>query len=230
MATSLSETVQQVIDQHLIPFLFADFNQEDCRKAAWQDFTRDILLPDTLWETLYDSLFTPWLLFDWTANTYNEIGYPADTIALQYLSFHAQPLTPEDKQCILALSDTYYSFYRVMTVKPTLQLYDIFLGTEHSVAPLSDAALVPGGIFYGRLLSLNGQTVSVGHAPYCLPTGFDADLLDLTDSLEADNAGPLTPHDLGTYYADTLRECFFSLLSHGQLARMDEITELLHHD
>lgn len=189
----LRELEGRVIGEHLLAYVINEFPKEGWERGL-RDCFPDEGIPEFIsMELMTDSFFTPWFLFNWTAE-YDDFGLdtfnPTKTIAANYLELYDSKLKPEEKRFIEAMNQTYYSFYCVVniTVDQSLELKDILRGTTHTVKECqATQMLTPGKLVFTRILTLDGQSIMVGTAPVHLPEECHLSVLDFRDLWLKDN-------------------------------------------
>lgn len=206
----LRQTEGDVIDTHLMPYVKKSY-PSDMPKKAWDDFLLgNDDFTEEMKQLLGENMFLPWLLFNWVPD------YPhvlPKLIAQQYIETRGRyNLVPYQKRFVEAMCQSFYSFYVILEVvhNQSLLLKDIFLQTEHRVKErLGTHTLERGDIIFTRLVSLDGQTISVGMAPFAINPRHHFDLLELRESFRTDNQeATLTPEFLKSQ-EDRLREEMF---------------------
>lgn len=127
---------------------------------------------------MFHQFFIPWFLFNW-------IPFPKDTSSLDYdysltasenyVKHHSDQLNQEEKQYIETANKMHYSFYQVKKVIPSqsIEVSDILLDTEHTVHEIKGSEqLKTGGIVFGRIITINGNSVFLGMMPHIIPPSF----------------------------------------------------------
>ncbi|MHB8077881.1 MAG: SEC-C metal-binding domain-containing protein [Candidatus Krumholzibacteriia bacterium] len=150
--------------------------------AAWAEYT---LWPDPPadrdeWPE-FDTSFPVWLLFDWEPDP-NEPGQsegrPAMAPALHYAQRKGSSLDSYERHYIEEVCRRPFTFYLVVAPVPgrEITLRDIFRQREVTVRERqASATLRPGQIVFTKVVTLDGDTVMLGCAPYAIPgRNFDA--------------------------------------------------------
>lgn len=207
-----------VFDQHLCPYAVKELPL-DVVKCAMKDFYPEEDLSEAIdKEALFDRLFLPWFLFNWTPE--DDFGLEhfdsALSIAQNYMKHHEDRLNSETKAFIHAMNETYYSFYSIHQVEidKSLLVKDIFLGTTHRIKEKSGTHQIRrGDIIYSRILTMDGQSIFVGMAPFIIPTGYHTNILDFKEWLiECNEKKELTPSILRDDFDIDLSSYFFELI------------------
>lgn len=208
-----------VFDQHLSPYAVKELPLEVVQ-CAMEDFYPEEDLPEAIdKEALFDRLFLPWFLFNWIP----EYDFGLEhfdstlTIAKNYTRYHEDRLNSETKAFIHAMNETYYSFYSIHQVEidKSILVKDIFLGTTHKLKEKSGTHQIKrGDIIYSRILTMEGQSIFVGMAPFIIPTTYHTELLDFKEWLieECNEGKELTPVMLREDFDVDLLSYYFELL------------------
>jgi hypothetical protein len=206
-----------VIDDHLSPYATQELPTEIGKLALMDCFPAD--LPEQLdQEVLFNNFFIPWFLFNWIpAGEFDVKQFdPEKTVSQNYLEVHGSRLNSAEKRFIEAMNKTYYSFYSILEVEleKRLVVKDILLGTTHTVKERQGTHwLKRGDIVFGRILTLDNQSIFIGMAPYIIPTRFHHDLIDFKEWLiEEHDTQALTPESLRDSSDMELCGYFFDLL------------------
>ena len=203
---------------------------------AWLDFT---LGEDTLFDedasdadaideadlpAEFDTLFAAWCPYTWIPG---EMGvappehHPRMPIARHYLEHRGDRTDAFTRRFIEAVCTEPFSFYVVLGLRPggTVALRDLLRRREYEVHDPVDAEELPkGGILYARVLTLDGDSILLGCAPYALPPAFALGLIDLREEwgIEADaptEALAGRDAELRSLYFDMREELFDPALS-----------------
>ena len=207
----IRKTEGEIIDKHLMPYVVKTYSKEFLQESV-EDFFLEEELPDVAEENIRKTMFIPWLLFNWEPLIE---GQSHNRLALRFLETRGYQLTPYQRQFIATLSQSYYSFYVVLDVvsENSLHLKDILLQTEHRVKEKqATRTLKRGDVIFNRLLSLEGQEISIGMGPHVLPSSEHLELIEYRKILEDLNNGEsLTPGILQEC-EDELRLFYFAML------------------
>ncbi len=207
----------KVIDKHLLPYLKNEL-PEEMSSIALADFCLEDLPEEIDRELIFNNFFIPWLLFNWIPE--EDFGVQKfdsqKTIAQNYIATSERNLSSEVMHFIEAMNQTYYSFYSVQEVvlEKYLVVKDILLGIEHTIKEkLATRTIKRGNILFGRILTLDNQSIFVGMAPYIIPVGYHGTLLDYKKWLieENENQG-LNSKILREYSVDELVNYFFEII------------------
>jgi hypothetical protein len=214
---NLRELEGAVLDKHLIPYATQNLPTKVMQQAV------EYCLPDELptpldKELLFKNFFIPWCIFNWIPlSDFGLKNFNAKiTLAQNYMQHHASALNNKEKRFIIAMQPTFYSFYSILRVEENKALHvkDMLLGTTHMLKErLGTQMLKRGDIIFGRILTLDKQSIFVGMAPFTLPTDYHHDLIDFRKWLIEENDGKaLTPDALRNELDCDLLDYFFSVL------------------
>ena len=206
-----------VMYQHVLPYVTREL-PEECMKSALADCFLEPL-PDEADEDVFcDHYFLPWFLFNWIPeDTFGLTHFnPELTVAQNYMKRHGDRLDSDEKCFIEAMSQTYYSFYSILHVEmeKSLVVKDILLGTTHTLKEQQGTyTLNPGHIVFGRILTLDDQSIFIGMAPFIIPASYQSDFLDYRDWLiEFNGNKDLSPETLRFDFDGMMRDHFFDVL------------------
>jgi hypothetical protein len=206
-----------VIDHHLIPYAKKKL-PEEVFKLAYADFFPEDFPEDLDMEIFFHQFFLPWYLFNWIpAEDFDLEQFSSDkTIAQNYFTFYGHKLNSQEKRFFEAINQSYYSYYRVLEVEleKSLQVKDILLGTTHSLKEKQGTYhLKRGDIVFGRILTLEAQSIFIGMAPVAIPALYQNDLIDFREWLvEENDDASLTDKDLRDEFDIELLDCFFDIV------------------
>lgn len=164
----------RIFDEHLFPYALDEFPKEVMETAFVEFLTVD--LPDTIDpKTLFAQFFMPWFVFNWIIEDRFDLESinPEATIAENYLHQNSSKLNEEERRFIEEMNKTYYSFYKVLKIIPekAIVVEDLLLGSHPTLKEKEGTkSLNPGDIIFNRILTFKGQSISVGMAPYTLPS------------------------------------------------------------
>ncbi len=176
-----------VVDEYLTPYVNRISNaiSDDLMMIASEDFFPDNLSASLNKEILFNQFFYPWFLFNWVANQELCISRkefdPDETISQNYLRLKGSYLSSADREFLKAMNQSYYSFYTVLKVEKekTLIIKDILLGKTHEIKERQGThCLNRGDIVFGRVLTLEGQSIFVGMALYMIPVSYNTALIN----------------------------------------------------
>lgn len=206
-----------VFDQHLIPYVTKEL-PSDIMKWGLADCIPDEL-PETLDEDLLlHNFFLPWLLFNWISGDHSEYEQfdPTITISQNYIKTHGNKLNSRERGFIDVMNQTYYSFYSILQVDKdrSLRIKDIMLGTTHTIKEKQGThQLKQGDIVYGRVLTMDNQSIFVGMAPFIVPTDYHNNIIDFREWLiEENDIQTLTPEILHEELDLDLLDHFFEIM------------------
>jgi hypothetical protein len=207
----------RMVDQHLFPYATEEL-PEDVINLALADFSlKDY--PEALDKDLFfHQFFLPWFLFNWIS--FEDFGLasfdPEQTLAQNYLQFHKSQLNSHEIRFIETINHSHYSYYSILEVEEekSLLVKDILLGTTHTIKEKQGTrSLKRGDLVFGRILTLDDQSIFVGMAPISIPARYQHDLIDFkTWLLKENNEVDLTPKDLREIFEEELFEYFFSMM------------------
>ena len=206
-----------VINNHLVPYAIEELPEGVIKRALADCFPED--LPEGIDERiLLDHFFQPWLLFNWVPS--HDFGLKRfdgeKTIAHNYLKAHGTRLSNQETLFIEAMEKSYYSFYSILQVEmeKSLLVKDILLGTTHMLKEREGTyQLKRGDIVFTRILTLEGQSISIGMAPFIIPANYQLDLIDFMKWLIKENKNKiLTPKNLRDTFDRVVLDYFFDAL------------------
>ena len=206
-----------IIDNHLVPYALQELPEDVIKRALADCFPED--LPEEIDERiLLDHFFQPWLLFNWVPS--HDFGLKRfdgeKTIASNYLKTHGARLSNQETLFIEAMGQSYYSFYSILQVEmeKSLLVRDILLGTTHTLKERQGTyQLERGDIVFTRILTLEGQSISIGMAPFIIPATYQVDLIDFRKWLIKENKNKvLTPKNLRGTFGEAVLSYFFDTL------------------
>lgn len=205
-----------VVDKHLMPYVTNELPNELMEIALLDLLPED--LPEAIDQKIFfENFFIPYFLFNWICTEDIAIdGFNLDkTIAENYLTLHDYQLSNRERQFIVAMAKTYYSFYSVLEVEYecSLTIKDILLGTTHIVKERQGTHyLKRGDIVFSRVLTMDDQSIFIGMAPFIIPTHYHHHLINfkkwLFEELEQE---ALTPESLKAEIDLDVLECFFDI-------------------
>lgn len=207
-----------VIDRHLIPYVDQEL-PGDIRQEALEEFYPEELPEEMNQQLLLHCLFLPWFLFNWVPfDDFNLRNFDGDkTIAENYLKYHANLLSSQERRFVEAMNKTHYSLYQVLDVEREkfLVVKDSLLGTTHKIKERQGTHYIKrGDILFSRILTLDESSIFVGMAPFVIPSKLNLDLIDFRKWLIGENAdSPLTPMDLREKFDWQLLSYFFNAMN-----------------
>lgn len=137
-------------------------------------------------EQLFDTIFLPWLIFNWRPETDEQEG-SEQALGLQYLEENEEQLDSYHQAFILTACAQPFTFFTVTGVisGKSLELRDIFLNRTFTVKEAkASTTLRRGDIIYARVLPLGGQAIILGMAPTVIPPRELTGLLDIRDEIK----------------------------------------------
>lgn len=177
-------------------------------EEAWDEFTLWPEPPAEMggWPEA-DTSFPRWVLFDWEpepGQLPDGAERPAITVARHYVERRGTRLDSYERNYIEEVSSQPYTFYMVKATVPgrEVALRDIMRRRDVTVRERqASATLRPGQIVFTKVVSLGGEAVMLGCAPYALPNRHFDDVVALRERIAKH-------HELN---AATLREFDFEL-------------------
>ncbi|GHT91077.1 hypothetical protein FACS1894122_02790 [Alphaproteobacteria bacterium] len=178
-----------VIDKHLVPYVTKKLPR-GVIESAYEDFLQDEELPKGVDEELFfGRFFTPWCLFNWIpCDDFGVEDFNAqETLAENYLRLHRNRLSSKERLFIETMvHETYYSFYCVLDVEidKRLTVRDTLLETVHTVKESQGTRqLERGDVLFGRILTMEDQSIFVGLAPFRMGPEYLHKLIDFREIL-----------------------------------------------
>jgi len=158
----------------------------------------------------------PWFYFDWTSDG-RALDNPYENISISqlYLQLHAKALSEYEKEFIVAINQTHYSFYIVLGVVggQSLAIKDLLRDTIYTVKEKSASqALHIGHIIFARVLEMDAQCIIVGMSPYTITPNKSKMVLDFKKALGRKARKLLDSAMLRNRYHFELRYLYFDLL------------------
>ncbi len=206
---------------------FRSFYGNDAIKFAWDEFTLWDDWPLDL-ESDLEPLFIPWFVFNWIPdNAGIEINFeetpgvdpsseryeiPEIAIANHYLEKKQFILDAFEKDFIEANLKEELSFFLVTDIAPgiTMTVKDLLQDKTATVNERSGpSGFTKGSIFFGRVVTVNSDSVLLGSSKLDLTTRMLPQILDFRDFLLKGN-NEITPYVLHEYDTE-IRTLFFSL-------------------
>lgn len=162
----------KVIDQHLMPYIERELPTENL--ALLFETLYIMGLPEEMHTELFLEQFViPWFLFNWLPDNNGNTKLIANkTIAQNYIATHGEKLNSKERKFIEAMEQSYYSFYIIQSVVDGKQLIikDILLGSTHTIKEKSASySLTRGVIVFGRILTMDNQSILIGMSPFSIP-------------------------------------------------------------
>ena len=164
-----------VVEKHIAPYLIESLGDEYIGQAI-ADFAQ-YGIPERFeedFERFFAHCILPWAVFNWIAE--DDLGNHSfdhsKTIAENYLNSNAKSLNGREKKFIIAMLETYYSFYRVTGIEKDrfLVVKDAILKTEHRLKEkMATHTLQKGDFVAGRILNFEEQSIFIGMLPMSLP-------------------------------------------------------------
>jgi len=163
-------------------------------EEAWAAFTLWREPPASLdeWPEA-DSSFPPWLLYEWEPEQRERpdgVVRPAMSVAEHYAEHQGPRLDSYERRYIEAVRSEPVTFYLVKATVPgrEIALRDILRRREVTVRERqASATLRPGEILYTKVVSLDGEAVMLGGAPYAIPGGYFNEVVALRERIAAHN-------------------------------------------
>jgi hypothetical protein len=206
-----------VAGNHLIPYATQEL-PDDVVNQALADFLPEDLPEGMDMDIMINNFFPPWFLFNWIPlEDFGLKKFDSEkTIADNYLKTHRARLSSQERLFIEAIGRSYYSFYSVLQVEAekSLTVKDILLGTTHTLKERQGTyQLKRGDIIFTRILTLDGQSISIGMAPFIVPAYYQAAFLDLRKWLVSENNDTaLTREELRDKFDRVILDHFFEII------------------
>ncbi len=147
---------------------------ESFAEDAWHEFVLEF--EDIAPDGPELQLFLPWAIYEWTPELPESLrleGVPNRlSISEVFLGVHDSALLPAEKQYLLAVSRSPFSFHDVLEVEPgrRLLLRDVLLQTERDVFEQSGSkTLRVGDILYGRVVQFESVALLIGSGSVAFP-------------------------------------------------------------
>jgi len=213
----LCQLEETVVSKHLSPYVTQEL-PDDVAKQALADFLPEDLPEGMDMDIIMDNFFPPWFLFNWIP--FENFGLKKfdseKTIADNYLKIYNARLSSQERLFLEAIGQSYYSFYSVLQVEAekSLVVKDILLGTTHTLKERQGTyQLKRGDIIFTRILTLDGQSISIGMAPFIVPAYYQTAFLDLRKWLVSENNdAALTPEALRDKFDRVILDHFFEII------------------
>jgi hypothetical protein len=212
------KTEGEIIDKFLMPYVAKSFGK-DVLEEAWNDFINpELKIQDDQIEMVYKNMFIPWFLFNWVPldedfGREHKIDKPIAAILIT--TKYANNLTEFQRNFILEMLETYYSFYVVLdvVVDYSLVIKDLLLGSQHMIKErMATRQLQRGSIIFSRILNFNEQSIFVGMAPLVAPSQDHHLILDYRDELVSEYGKQLDIDFIKNDYEFEIRSYFFDLI------------------
>ncbi|MFH1018944.1 MAG: hypothetical protein V1798_12310 [Pseudomonadota bacterium] len=189
------------VAEHLVG-LISEHYGEKFVEAAWRDFTFGKSVPQTEKLLEFETIFLPWLLFNWIPrrekSRTGKSDFPDRPIALKLLKQDPSRFNVLETRFIEAASASPYSFFAVNETVPgeSVTLRDVFLNEVVIVKEREASRRVQkGDVLFTRILSLDGTSIMLGCAPLLIPPRSIFRLFDTRDSIVKE-IGPLSREKL----------------------------------
>ncbi len=176
---------------------------------AWDEYSLwgDVPMePET--EPELDTSFLPWFVFNWepdNAERDEAEALPEMPVAKHYLHHMGDRLDSYHERFITEACSRDYSFFMVVGAVPEkqLSLRDLMLKREVVVRErLASATMKTGDILMARVVTVDGDSIMLGCAPYVIPAEYFNDIIDFREEV--------AQHDQVIDHG-TLHECDFEL-------------------
>lgn len=199
-------------------------------EEAWDDFIDlDLEIAEDEIKLVYENMFLPWFLFNWMPldEEFAEEHKIDKPLAAIFLSTKfAKNLTEFQRDSVLEMLKTYYSFYVVLdvVVDYSLIVKDLLLGSQHMIKERMGTHQVQrGSIIFSRILNFNEQSIFVGMAPFSAPSRHHNEILDFRDYLISEHGGQLDIDCIKNDYEFEIRDYFFDLITSSMNQPMPNI-------
>ena len=162
---------------------------------AWDEFTlwEDVPLDlDDPWLE-FETAFQTWWVFNWVpdnADVAERNHWPAMPVAMHYLKHHGERVDSFTRRFIKEACSQPFSFFMVRDAKHGVRLTirDLILKREFEVYERrASKTLNKGSIIFSSVVTLDGDSIMLGCAPYCIPPSYAGLFLDLREEMTDDH-------------------------------------------
>ena len=163
---------------------------------AWDEFTlwEDVPLDlDDPWLE-FETAFQTWWVFNWVpdnADVAERNHWPAMPVAMHYLKHHGERVDSFTRRFIEEACSQPFSFFMVRDAKPgaRMTIRDLLLKREFDVYERrASRTLEKGSIIYTSVVTLDGDSIMLGCAPYSFAPSYSRLFLDLREEMADDDA------------------------------------------
>ena len=166
---------------------------------AWDEFTlwEDVPLDlDDPWLE-FETAFQKWWVFNWVpdnADVSERYHWPDMPVAMHYVKHHAERVDSFTTRFIEEACSQPFSYFMVRDAKPgaRMTIRDLLLEREFDVHERrASRTLEKGSIIYTSVVTLDGDSIMLGCAPYSFAPSYSGLFLDLREEMADDEAwGP----------------------------------------
>ena len=185
---------------------------------AWDEFT--------LWEDVpldfdepmleFETAFQSWWVYQWIPDNTKRLGElrpPEMPVALHYLAKRGTRMDAFTRRFIEEACSQPFSFFIVRDVTPgaRMSIRDLLSKREFEVYERrASQELEKGSIIFSQVVTLDGNSILLGVAPYVIPPSYAGLFLDMREDLAFDG---LKGVDLLSEWDFELRETYFDIRS-----------------
>ena len=186
---------------------------------AWDEFTlwEDVPLDlDDPWLE-FETAFQMWWVFNWVpdnADVAERDHWPAMPVAMHYLKHHGERVDSFTRRFIKEACSQPFSFFMVRDAKrgARLTIRDLILKREFEVYERrASKTLNKGSIIFSSVVTLDGDSIMLGCAPYCIPPSYAGLFFDLREEMTDDDTEGL---ELLRDWDFELREIYLDVRDH----------------
>ena len=176
---------------------------------AWDEFTLWEDVPLDLDEPMleFETAFQSWWVYQWIPDDTKRLGElrpPEMPVALHYLAKRGTRMDAFTRRFIEEACSQPFSFFIVRDVTPGvgMSIRDLLSKREFEVYERrASQELEKGSIIFSQVVTLDGDSILLGVAPYVIPPSYAGLFLDMREDLAFD----------GLKGVDLLSECDFEL-------------------
>ncbi|WP_208123325.1 YecA family protein [Facilibium subflavum] len=210
------------IDNKVSPKIFMyfcdTFDKEEVEEAIEEfycDYDFDDIASDSIDpEHVFSCIVAPWISFHYIPYDDNEED---ETPAQRFYKKYGRNFTPMEKRYFNAANKSQYSLYQVKqtTQNHTVRLQDLLRNSEVIIYDRAGAeSLSIGSILYAKIITLDGNSIMIGHYPMGLPAACAANILEMRDHYLGNDPQAITDELLFEYDME-IRDFFFGSMEKG---------------
>jgi hypothetical protein len=188
----------------------------DAIAEAWDEYSlwsEAPMEPET--EPELDTSFLPWFVYNWAPDNAEREGedtLPEVPVAEHYLAYMGDHLDSYQCRFIVEACSREYSFFMVTDTVPGkyLSLRDMMLKQEVTVhEQRASTTMKAGDMFMARVVTIDGDSIMLGCAPYSIPASFFNDIIEFREDVAEYN--PLMDHGMLRDCDIELRDLYYEL-------------------